>query len=475
MKLQLLKKSRRLIGMFLSFVMVISLFAGIPFGQALATDSQGAPIDIDTATSVALIFVADMIHSDPDPSVTWTDSTQISNTQTMYDAGGNVAAYTFELANGEVQCGYVVVSAYENQNLIQEYAYTRTPIYNSMNAIVSDKVIYTGALGYYIEDASGQVTDENMHKVDKSNIKQQNIGNGQIKNGNAAILNDIKQKGAIKNKDVSGKINMNPNANPNSYSSNGNHYGDKNGNNGNHNGLYNGSGSKLDILPTYSGPGTDGYGTIKDPVPYANNTYGGTFTCNGNYVNSYEPYCSYFTTGLASQNSLTSKYTGGTCGPVAVTNLIRLYGNKDNKSSVKNATDYSIMDTVVKAGVASGYCSSVGGANNNPGLVVVGFKAYGYTTVSSSQVAYSFSQAQTELQNCTPFLLYLSQNGGSPYTSTGTAHDVACYAYTQFVQSGTNAIKSFLKVEDGWSSDGGRYIDASLSYASICLIRPYNP
>lgn len=185
---------------------------------------------------------------------------------------------------------------------------------------------------------------------------------------------------------------------------------------------------------------------IDDPFEYANENYAGPFEHDESnpYFNNI---CTYWTTSdypLGEEN----------CGPTAITNLLRMVGEIKNNAYVKSKSDAEIYTDVVSIGTNNGYYDVDEGTYRSSlnQYLRVCFANYGMSSTVSSYTGVTYERAKTEIDNHRPFYISLIN-----HTNYGN-HGVAALAYTRLQSSSTGYYKSFVKIADGWLSDG-RYLD----------------
>ena len=188
---------------------------------------------------------------------------------------------------------------------------------------------------------------------------------------------------------------------------------------------------------------------VSDPFQHASTWYGGTYTCN-DYQNKWEDYI---------ECTLISSYSGYAehCVPTAITNMLIMYGNRYNKSTITSKTSNQIFSTVATIGTSNSYYtnSSTGGTTNSTANAYIrdSFNNYSVTSTVNGQYNMNYTNIEISLRNNR--LAYLMTTNHSYYLN----HHIVCYAYKRLVNnSGTYA--TYIKVIDGWASSP-RYIDIS--------------
>ncbi|NCC88021.1 MAG: hypothetical protein EOM05_09190 [Clostridia bacterium] len=364
---------------------------------------------------IAQFFIADIVASQ---SSAWNDETHIVETTVMYDeTGNNITAYTFELNKG-----YIVVAAYiDAPMLIPEWSDIGQPVYKSLNLDADDKVVFLGAFDYFADNGT-----ESLKSIYGDNVPRNQINNifeaaRNIENIRDDLLVDIVEE---KYKEVTN----------------------------------NNMATLVDVVEEkYTEVANNNIvtlsGEITDPFVHAASTiYGNSWTAT-EWANNWEAYTNHAT---MSQFSGYSNH----CGPTAITNLIKMYGSKYNKSAIKSDTNADVFAKVIEANCdMSPRCyTSTGGtirewANT---LIQNSFAKY-----SATVYAYGLYDANfTNIKNCTSAtnkLMYLGVSNQGYYTENGP-HAVVGYAYTKLQNTNYPSVwYSYVKVVDGWSI-GSRYI-----------------
>lgn len=347
----------------------------------------------DVATYVAQFFINDMVATG---NTQWTKETEIQSIEILYDATGEaVIGYSVELDQG-----YVVVSAYVDMpSLILEWSDTAIPLYEEFNVANVEKVLYVNTLEYYCADKT-----KTLYTIDGVEVSSEGLTNTlvemrDVSNIDANVLDSI----------VSMKEE--------------NEYG---------------------LMPYDDTAG----GEITDPFTYAKNVYGGTWTST-EWANNWENYMNY---------SLATDFEGytGRCGPAAITNIIKAYGNKYNNSTIKNATSQQVFDKLMEVNEENNneYFTSPGTpVETTPDFIKKGFAKFRVQV----RVYGTYTPTYDNVKNATTSnrLMYLIVWNNKPYGN----HALVGYAYTQLV-NGSGSYISFLKVADGWNRSG-RYLPIS--------------
>lgn len=117
------------------------------------------------AREIALLFVRDISKNE---NVVWNESTKIVKVVPMYDQTDTdtITAYSIEFDEG-----YVVVSAYlDAASLIPEWSDKAKPLYDELDIIEDDEIIYLGSYEYYINKGEDKVTGLYGEAVEKKNL-----------------------------------------------------------------------------------------------------------------------------------------------------------------------------------------------------------------------------------------------------------------------------------------------------------------
>lgn len=212
------------------------------------------------------------------------------------------------------------------------------------------------------------------------------------------------------------------------------------------------------------------YGGIVDHVAYANSHYQGPFVSNGDWVNDFEDYCYFLILSDFRETYI------NTCVPLAVTNMLVMRGDYENKYSITRYTPQEIYTNGLSYGLATdstvnpGLTLYVRNIGVDPGDVPTYVKGAVRRIVSNAaytKKTATFANIKSELTARRPFVLEMFKNA----TDSGyPKHAVAAYAYNRLVSSTTGAYKSFVKVADG-EVTAGRYIDiATIQSSSMAVM-----
>ncbi len=198
-------------------------------------------------------------------------------------------------------------------------------------------------------------------------------------------------------------------------------------------------------------------GIITDPFVYAWNVYGGSWVSN-NYINKWEGYANFATTSMFSGHV-------NPCAPVAITNMIKMYGKRYGHSQIVYDSVTTVFNKVLQANNNHGgnyyktYLGFTGSFAETSGLFAsLAFEEYG-VMIGTSNINYiDYSRTRNTLEgNSTNnlMLMTLSTRNTNPYGD----HAVVGYAYTRLrCTTATDMYRAFIKVSDGWYSSG-RYLE----------------
>lgn len=198
-------------------------------------------------------------------------------------------------------------------------------------------------------------------------------------------------------------------------------------------------------------------GYITDLFVHAKNVYGGTPWVAHEWSNHWENYANYAVTGAFEGYE-------NHCGPTAITNIIKMYGNKYNNRSIKQSSNTSVYGKVIEANNENWlpyYWNTnfwfFGGTFNAfaDGLIKDSFDKFGVTVYTHGRYDASYANIKNALgPNSKNRLTFIMLNGDDPYG----AHAVVGYAYTRLYSSSLYAYKSYVKICDGHYSSA-RYVD----------------
>lgn len=417
---------KRFTSLFLAIVMCLSL--GVPALAAEIETAHDAALlcDVETedllityeeAEYIAQFFLRDIVNAGIS---SWTSRTAIVQGQEMYAPGNSedLTAYAFELTQG-----YIVVSAYLGvENIILEWSDLATPIYAELDLQEDDKIVYAGGLNYFKEVDRDCLMDVDGSLVQKADVTDYLASAKLPQNVPFETLWVVAQSKA-----------------------------------GNENQLL--------------GAG-DNY--IDDPYSHASTYYGGTFVHNdslNNWDTPANPLSFLLTNDFTNVDGVTYY---GNCGPTAITNMLRMYGNKYSVSAITSKSNKELYKTVAQTGInglfyvnSASENESIGGTADSTANTYVAacFDKYG-VTITSGPVAKSLSYDNVKSSLRTFKFLYLMTSPGGKYKW----HHFVGYGYYRLKKSGSNdssAYKTYLKIADGHSRSP-RFLDiqASVSYTT---------
>lgn len=396
--------SQKAMVLLLSIILAVSCCMGL----AAAVDIDQSTITKDdlfisenVAYNIAMLFVNDAISLN---SVEWDEETQITATVCMYDPieANKITAYTFELDQG-----YVVIAAYlDAPSVILEWSDTAAPIYDEFSMTEGDHVVYAGACNYY-KDTGSILT---LQTIDGYSVARSEINN------------TLKAKSSFSNvpENILASI----------------------------------ASSKLvDNSVLRSETPRDPY--IDDPFTHAQAIYGGTYT-NHEWRNDWENYVEYHTT--SEFKNLNGGYVNH-CGPTAITNMLIMYGNRYNITSITSKTADDLFIRAAERGRGAYYYNTdalgvFGGTVN----VLAGeyieavFSFLGETVSSAGRYTINYNNIKTSLSNNR--LVYVMTSNHGIYGD----HHMVCFAYTQLKDSTLSRYHTYLKLADGHGTHG-RYVD----------------
>lgn len=421
------KLRNRFVSLFLAVVFV--LCASVPAGavspvQGWITDSD-LFIGEEAAKYIAEFFVRDMIETG---TTFWNSETAVTKLVPLYDeTGENVVSYTAELTQG-----YLVISAYADvPSIVLEWADEAEPIYEELPLQENSKIIYAGGLDYFADQGGNTVVS-----VDGIAIPKQKLSCGLMElrspdNIPAKLAEAISEtKQAVSN----GETGVSPQAN----------------------------GSEGDI--------------IDDVWEYARTVYGDRWVSNG-YANHWESYAHFART--RDFDSYKGVTYNSHCGPVAITNIIKMYGNKYNPT-IKGYSKFTVFEKVIaasKTATPNYYINSpvinLGGTKGETANkfieaafrqvnVPIGTKVKTFGPYTADNKVGNEDEGFINIKNCTTGdrLMYLMlDNYGLKENSYApdVPHHVVGYAYNQLTDNNGYYL-TFIKICYGFNTSG-RYLD----------------
>jgi len=370
-------------------------------------------ISEEAAGYIAEFFIRDMIETG---QTCWDDSTAIIETTLMYDeTGDNVTGYTFKLS-----AGYIVVSAYVDlSNPILEWSDVAEPVYEDAEMDSGDKVVYLGALDYYIDTG-----EADLETVDGDTVPRDELSNGfeeqrSIENVDEELLSAIVE------------------AKEEALSTPG--------------------------ISTFAADNNKG-GYITDPITYAKNVYGGTWTAN-NWANNWESYTNFSTTGDFQNRG--NGYVQH-CGPTAITNIIKMYGKKYNHTTIKSTSAGLVFDKVIEANnscIPPIYINSdnntiidlLSGTSNVMAyeLIKLSFNKFNVSVSTYGQYDVNYINTVNAVgsSNRLMYIMTKKKETAHPYGN----HAIVGYAYTRLMDKNGMG-RAFIKVCDGHKNTA-RYVE----------------
>lgn len=366
-------------------------------------------ISQEVAKYIATFFLQDMIE---DGHTVWTDSTVVVNEIPLYDeTGEGITAYGFTLSSG-----YIIVSAYVDMpNLILEWADDGEPVYSQFaaemaNSTTTDsisRIIYLGGLDYYYDTGANEVMDTQGAKVNRTNLHHEFNAIRDVKNIPQALLTYLSGTPSV--------------------------FGDT-------------------IMPLDNKPGEP----ISDPFAYAKYYYPGTWKAV-DWQNKWEKYANYATVnGFVIHKEC--------CGPVAITNLIKMYGNmyyakKGITLSAKSKSNTDIFLSILSTNTENGNKYYTDASNGGSPWNLMGeFTKKSFARLGITVSIYgTYSPTYDDIKNATTDyrLMLVNIKGHNGYNG---GHAVVGYACTTLQESSTGRQYKFLKACDGKSTTA-RYFD----------------
>lgn len=403
---------KRMFAMALSVVMAFSCVSmnvtaiNLPGVQDTPEVVNGHDINI-IPINVAEILAVRFVESNVGTGLVtaWTEDTEVRDVVPMFDENGVPTAFSVEFSTNGVDTGYVVVSAYPDvQEYILEYADAATPLYEELDLVDGEEVVYTSPLTYLKDDGSDTLVGLQDEEIARSDVENQFVelrDESAFEEQKDAIVEVLNQEPAIA------------------------------------------------VMSDYIDDGTDIYGAIADPLLYIDAVYGN--------VEDFAPYEWRNVLEAHTEHRIMEDFNSrypGCCGPVAITNMIETAGSYRNITAITSKTHQSIYSTVENIGLTNGWFHSEGTYNYAMrNYMVESLEAFGVTVtggITNTTVTYDMiKNAINADQFCILAVVEHDVYGN---------HAVFPYAYTRFRNADTGYYKSFVKVADGWSY-GGRYID----------------
>lgn len=361
----------------------------------------------DVVSYIAEFFVDDIIDTG---NTQWTSATEVVDVVPMYEeTGSEVTSYTVNLTEG-----YVVISAYADvPNIIMEWSDEAEPLYTVLDSSENSKIIYTGVLEYFAQSENNTLLTLDGEVIPCTAVTDTVTARRSINNVPQKVYAAfLKEKTDYLNS-IEGQIR--PFANH-----------------------------------------RDEY--ITDPYEHAQNVYNAYDWVEYESADHWSSYANY-----ADMDMFVA--TLNDCGPTAIVNIVKMYGNKYNRSNIKNESDYDVFDTVLEVNTehfnetgiwyfnpASGGTGTQNGSANH--FIMDVFDKYGVSVNVSAKPFASYANIKSTLDS-TNKLAYLMIGAHSVYRD----HVVVGFAYLRLYSDDLYAYKSYLKVADGYNGDGPRYID----------------
>lgn len=392
---------KRLISVLLATVLIVSVTTSATAESInVGIEDEDLLINQEVAENIAELFVDDMVSTG---QTKWDSDTEVKNTEILYDEyGTNITGYSVELTSG-----YVVVSAYVDvPSVILEWADEAEPVYDNTYLAEGTKVIYTGPMGYFLDTGTSNLKSFDGDIVARTQVQNQVASLRNVKNVEASVLQEIlaEKKAAKENNKVIARAGDNQSG-----------------------------------------------GYITDAGVYAKNVYGGTWKCTA-WNNEWEEYANFATTG---------NFPGykNHCGPTAITNAIKMYGNKYNYSII-NSSNTSVFNKVIQANTDAGniYYNGDDGTWNDTAndFIKDSFKKFNVTVFLDGMLHCNLENLKFSTTN--DRLMYIMLHTyGKPYGD----HHVIGYAWSCMTRSSDLGDKHFVKICDGHKSSG-RYLELSL-------------
>ena len=431
------KLFRRLTSLFLVLALVCSSSV---FATDMTADAKPeTAIDENIAATIALLMVNAEIEN-----TEWTENTSVRSIIPMYDEDNTINSYCINLMTDTDDAGYVIVSADLSSCLIQEYsdvasfssfleenedntAFTRKLSLNSDENVleemcVNNPVYYNGPLEdgfdkevvFASEEAISDTAETMDEIVEAGTADSKDESNEEILTGSETEID----KDAIYEQNVE-FINGLTDIGVTSFEK---YYVDPNG-----------------IQAQSSIYGDDG--GIINPVTYLNYMYSGYTFKNAGWKNLGES--SVYSYIINGKNA---------CTEYATAALLEYY--------IWASHDYNSIVSICKAiAISNGWATS-----SNYYISLAHTKSFvkeckdSYNMDMSVKMSYAdtWAYAVNNIDNSRPFILGIYK--GSNYSD----HCVTCYAYTSFKNSQLGTFK-FLKVKDGYVTDGRYVLENSLS------------
>lgn len=413
---------------FISTVLALSLLlctwvsayadSDVPQPDVAQIENADLFVTEEVAEQLALLFIRDMSESGV---AAWDETTEPTRVVPMYDeTGENITAYTVELT-----AGYVVVSAYVDvPNLFFEWADEAEPVYADLvespaglrkargGAPSTEKVVYVGPLGYLLDNGTDTLLGEEGEEVPREALSNDFDEFRDIENVTPEAIEMI-----VESKEEAAE---------------------------------NGGISPLAADNT---PG----GQISDTVAYLKYIYGSTWKCTS-WNNKWES---------AAHFAVDTDFPGyfNPCGPVAITNAIKMYGKQYNNSTIKNASNTTVFSKVIAANNEPDipyYNQWSGGTDMNrcDEFIKKSFNKFNVRVETYGRYKCDIENIKNASTADRLMFIALHEDGyGAAYGN----HGVIGYAWACMTDSNYNRDRYFLKISDG-QNRSSRALDVQRLY-----------
>lgn len=305
-----MKKKTNIKKLLIVLLAVVLVIGGVPFEAQAATvalHEEDLIIPQKAAEYIVGFFVQHVVNMG---QTRWTEETAVVNSIPMYDeTGENITAYGVNLTEG-----YVIVSAYADMpNPFLEWADEGEPVYAAfanapagldLSGAGETKVMYLGGMDYYL-DVKDSVVDVEGETVDRDALSNDFSEVRDIENVPENLLDALKED-KLKDK----------------------------------------AGDGIAPLKYIGG------GEIADPYEYARYWDIGSTWKAIDWKNNWEDHTRFV---FVRTDTYRDRYDS-CCGPVAIANTLRMYGNKYNASSIKSKTNESLFFAAIATNnYAGGY------------------------------------------------------------------------------------------------------------------------
>lgn len=368
----------------------VSAYAAAPGVDLSSTDTENV-MDANIAATLAMLFVGANLE-DVD---TWTMKTKISSIDELYDNEDNINAYCINFCTGNMDSGYVIISADVSAPLIQEYGTDCQPIYKtaeftedthtSGKQIVCEKVYYAGPMSYSTAPNS----------IDTQQALENTVIDNEEENlieGNLALIDYVSKTGTLADQS--------------------------------------------------SAQNAKSATRISDPLEYLKGLYPSwTFTNAGYYNMGDSAIAPYYITET------------NACAMYAISAILKYHlGSKYSFTSIKNTVLQLFKNSSYSDGNATGDYYLDNGEYK--GFTNLCLAHYGLSQTASSSLS-AWDIGKSFISRNRPVMLNIWSAPGGNYSD----HTVTAYAWTQFVTVSNNITYKFFKVRDGYTTNNvGRYV-----------------